>query len=271
MGPFTILAQTAPTTIGGQNRKNRDKVAGVGVASPTPSCHLPPRPPASVARLPSPGVQRGAPATLPSPPQPPGRRLQPARAPAQPRRRRPARARFDVRYTCQWEPLEKLTNGESEEAIAAFEQATGRSLPRPAPPPPGPAAAPGPPPPFRPSPRQALLLMLPVRRPGTWACRWWGGRCSTGGPTVARLARSPGDPPADRHVSHGEPGPGLSEPGAGACVRGRPRPAAPSPPALTLGLVGGPAGSPPGRAEQRHWYDSESRLGVEVKIHLYLF
>ena len=33
-----------------------------------------------------------------------------------------------------WEPLDNLTN--CENAIAAFEQATGRSLPRPAPPPP---------------------------------------------------------------------------------------------------------------------------------------
>jgi len=46
-----------------------------------------------------------------------------------------------------WEPLDNLTN--CEEAIAAFEQATGRSLPRPAPPPPcaGPAGAPAPLPP----------------------------------------------------------------------------------------------------------------------------
>ena len=32
-----------------------------------------------------------------------------------------------------WEPLDNLTNCEPEAAIAAFEQATGRSLPRPAP------------------------------------------------------------------------------------------------------------------------------------------
>jgi hypothetical protein len=47
-----------------------------------------------------------------------------------------------------WEPLDNLTN--CEEAIAAFEQATGRSLPRPAPPPPAAAAA-APPPPFPPA------------------------------------------------------------------------------------------------------------------------
>ena len=45
-----------------------------------------------------------------------------------------------------WEPLDNLTN--CEDAIAAFEQATGRSLPRPAPPPPtGTAVAPPPIPP----------------------------------------------------------------------------------------------------------------------------
>ena len=45
-----------------------------------------------------------------------------------------------------WEPLDSLTN--CEDAIAAFEQATGRSLPRPAPPPPtGTAVAPPPIPP----------------------------------------------------------------------------------------------------------------------------
>jgi hypothetical protein len=42
-----------------------------------------------------------------------------------------------------WEPLDNLTN--CEEAIATFERATGRSLPRPPPPPP--AAAPAAPPP----------------------------------------------------------------------------------------------------------------------------
>ena len=41
-----------------------------------------------------------------------------------------------------WEPLDNLTN--CEEAIVAFERATGRSLPRPPPPPP--AAAPSAPP-----------------------------------------------------------------------------------------------------------------------------
>ena len=38
-----------------------------------------------------------------------------------------------------WEPLDNLTNCEA--AITAFEQATGRTLPRPAPPPPGAGAA----------------------------------------------------------------------------------------------------------------------------------
>ena len=36
-----------------------------------------------------------------------------------------------------WEPLDNLTN--CKDTIAAFEQATGPSLPRPAPPPPNPA------------------------------------------------------------------------------------------------------------------------------------
>ena len=44
-----------------------------------------------------------------------------------------------------WEPLDNLTN--CEEAVAAFERATGRSLPRRAPPPPAAAAAPPPIPP----------------------------------------------------------------------------------------------------------------------------
>ena len=44
-----------------------------------------------------------------------------------------------------WEPLDNLTN--CEEAVAAFERATGRSLPRRAPPPPAAAAAPSPIPP----------------------------------------------------------------------------------------------------------------------------
>ncbi len=47
-----------------------------------------------------------------------------------------------------WEPLDNLTNW--EEAIAAFEKATGRSFPRPPPPPPAAAAA-APPPPIPPA------------------------------------------------------------------------------------------------------------------------
>ena len=56
--------------------------------------------------------------------------------------------------TC--EPLDNLTS--CEDAIAAFEQATGRSLPRPAPPPPtGTAVAPPPTPPTGFSGRAALV------------------------------------------------------------------------------------------------------------------
>ena len=67
-----------------------------------------------------------------------------------------------------------------EDAIAAFEQATGRSLPRPAPSPPplyGTAVAPPPIP--------LTGFTVEVRRPATWAQRWWAGPSSTGGPTMA--------------------------------------------------------------------------------------
>ena len=47
------------------------------------------------------------------------------------------------------EPLDNLTNCEA--AIAAFERATGRSLPRPPPPPPPLAGAAGAPPPIPPA------------------------------------------------------------------------------------------------------------------------
>ena len=86
-----------------------------------------------------------------------------------------------------WEPLDNLTN--CENAIAAFEQATGRSLPRPAPPPPtGTAVSP---PPIAPT-----GFMLEVAQPpagdlgtapvGRTVLYWWpDDRWPRG--TVARL------------------------------------------------------------------------------------
>ncbi len=38
------------------------------------------------------------------------------------------------------------------------------------------------------------------RRPETWGRRWWGGRCSTGGPTMAGSA-APGGAPASESLS----------------------------------------------------------------------
>ena len=81
-----------------------------------------------------------------------------------------------------WEPLDNLTN--CEDAIAAFEQATNRSLPRPAPPlPTGTAVAPPPIPPTRIG--FTVEAAARRRRPATWALRWWAGLGSTGGLTMA--------------------------------------------------------------------------------------
>ena len=77
-----------------------------------------------------------------------------------------------------WEPLDNLTNREA--AIAAFEQATGRSLPRPPPPPPLLAGAACAPTPIR-------LTGFTVEEAPPDARRW-AGPCSTGGPTTAGSA-----------------------------------------------------------------------------------
>ena len=73
-----------------------------------------------------------------------------------------------------WEPLDKLTN--CEDAIAAFEQANGRSLPRP-------RRHRRPAPPSRPHRSRRPASRSRRHRPATWALRWWAGLCSTGGPT----------------------------------------------------------------------------------------
>ena len=86
-----------------------------------------------------------------------------------------------------WEPLDNLTN--CEEAVAAFERATGRSLPRRAPPPPTAAA----PPPRRCRFRwQVSRWTRAWRRRATFERRSWGARSSTGGPrTGGSAAPSP--------------------------------------------------------------------------------
>ena len=143
------------------------------------------------------------------------------------------------------EPLDNLTN--CEDAIAAFVQATGRSLPRPEPPPPtGTAVAP---PPIQPTGFTVA----------TWALRWWAGLCFTGGPTMAgsaapslafvRAAPSRTWRPttgrrrccAARRTHSSTPPPTAPA----GCFSRRPRrrvwpgPFDPGPPTLSLSLVGG--------------------------------
>ena len=88
-----------------------------------------------------------------------------------------------------WEPLDNLTN--CEDAIAAFEQATGRSLPRPAPPPPtGTAVAPPPIPPTGFTVEAAPPGDLGAALVGRNVLYWWpddGGQRGT----VARLSLCP--------------------------------------------------------------------------------
>jgi hypothetical protein len=83
-----------------------------------------------------------------------------------------------------WEPLERLTNCEA--ALIAFEQATGRALPRPAPSPPTAAAQPPPlrvPPTARVSPSTLPRRGTWQSRPGRRSSRWPGSR----GPAAALL------------------------------------------------------------------------------------
>ena len=84
-----------------------------------------------------------------------------------------------------WEPLDNLTNCEA--AIAAFEQATGRSLPRPAPPPPtGTAVAPPPIPPTGFTVEAAPPGDLGAALVGRTVLYWWPDDGWQRG-TVARL------------------------------------------------------------------------------------
>ena len=84
-----------------------------------------------------------------------------------------------------WEPLDNLTN--CEDAIAAFEQATGRSLPRPAPPPPtGTAVAPPPIPPTGFTVEAAPPGDLGAALVGRTVLYWWPDDGWQRG-TVARL------------------------------------------------------------------------------------
>ena len=84
-----------------------------------------------------------------------------------------------------WEPLDNLTN--CEDAIAAFEQATGRSLPRPAPPPPtGTAVAPPPIPPTGFTVEAAPPGDLGAALVGKTVLYWWPDDGWQRG-TVARL------------------------------------------------------------------------------------
>ena len=100
-----------------------------------------------------------------------------------------------------WEPLENLTN--CKEAIQAFEQARGVVLPRPPPPPP--------------SPRQARGVRR--RRPSTTPVRLhrgpgpWRPRHRPGGPPAALLV-------ADRRLAAGHRGPRLQLGGEGLLPRG---------------------------------------------------
>ena len=85
----------------------------------------------------------------------------------------------------KWEPLDNLTNW--EDAIAAFEQATGRSLPRPAPPPPiGTAVAPPPIPPTGFKVEAVLPGDLGAALVGRTVLYWWPDDGWQRG-TVARL------------------------------------------------------------------------------------
>ena len=86
-----------------------------------------------------------------------------------------------------WEPLDNLTNCEA--AIAAFEQATGRSLPRPPPPPPplaGTAGVPSPIPPVGFTVEAAPPGDLGAALVGRTILYWWPDDCWQRG-TVARL------------------------------------------------------------------------------------
>ena len=90
-----------------------------------------------------------------------------------------------------WEPVENLTN--CEEAIAAFERATGRSLPRPAPHPPlaaGPAPPPPPPAGFTVDAAPPSDLGAALVRVGRQLLYWWPDDGWQRG-SVARLCPRP--------------------------------------------------------------------------------
>ena len=196
--------------------------------------HVTPRHTRHVARLPL--VQRRAPAALPPPSRPPRRRRGCGPAAAGSWRRRRARARgggllkFKMRYGRPyvlarwtglnaagdtWEPLHNLTNCEA--AKAAFEQATGRSLPRPTPPPQPLARAAGAPPPIPPIPPAGFTVE--AAPPGDL------GAALVGSTALYRLAS-----PVPLRLPLGA---SLAGPGGGW------GPSAPGPPTPRLSLVGG--------------------------------